>query len=175
MEPLVDVVCEDLRWEVFGPDEFGPDGLGLEALADAAVRAAFRHLGLPVEGFTLCVMGCDDARIAGLNAGFRGKPQATNVLSWPAEDRATPGMTPALPQPGPADDPDNLGDIALAYETCAREAMAAAKPLSHHVSHLVVHGLLHLLGYDHVTDADATLMQGCEVRILATLGLSDPY
>lgn len=170
MEPLVDVVCEDARWEAFGPG-----GCGLDAVADAAVRAAFRHLGLAVDGFTLCVMGCDDARIAGLNAGFRGKPQPTNVLSWPAEDRATPGLTPGLPEPGPAGDPEHLGDIALAYDTCAREAVACAKPLADHVSHLVVHGLLHLLGYDHVTDADASLMQACEVRILATLGLSDPY
>jgi probable rRNA maturation factor len=165
MEPLVDTVCEDARWETFG----------LAGLAESAVLAAFADLGLPRQGFALCLMGCDDARIATLNAGFRGKPQPTNVLSWPSEDRAAPATTPDLPEPGPADDPENLGDIAIAYETCAREAAAAAKPMAEHVSHLVVHGLLHLLGYDHVTDADAAIMEAIEVRILATLGFSDPY
>lgn len=165
MEELVDTVIEDARWETFG----------LEALAAKTVRAAFDRLGLGHAGFTLCLMGCDDARITGLNAGFRGKPQATNVLSWPSEYRATPGAVPELPLPGLPDDPENLGDIAIAYETCAREAEAAGKPLSDHVTHLIVHGLLHLLGYDHVTDEDAALMQSGEIRILATLGLCDPY
>ncbi len=165
METLVDTVCEDARWETFG----------LATLAETAVIAAFADLGLAPQGFSLCLMGCDDMRIATLNAGFRGKHQPTNVLSWPSAHRAAPGSTPDLPEPGLADDPENLGDIAIAYETCAREASAAAKPMADHVTHLVIHGLLHLLGYDHATEADAALMEGCEVRILATLGLSDPY
>ena len=138
---------------------------------------AIAVLGLPRAGFTLCVMGCDDARIAGLNADFRGKPQATNVLSWPTWDLAAEvaGAVPEAPQAGGADDPESLGDIALAWETCQREAEQAAKPFVDHVSHLIVHGVLHLLGYDHIRDADADLMEGGEVRILATLGISDPY
>lgn len=167
MEPLVDIVIEDDRWEAFG----------LEALSDRAVRAALAGLGIAPEGFQLVVMGCDDARIAALNADFRGKPKPTNVLSWPAEDLSpdAPGEEPFLPEPGEAEDPEPLGDIALAWETCAREAVEAEKPMADHVTHLVVHGLLHCLGYDHVDDADAAVMEGCEVRILASLGLSDPY
>ena len=82
---------------------------------------------------------------------------------------------PELPEPGEADDPESFGDIAISYDTCAAEAEAAGKPLTDHVTHLVVHGLLHLLGYDHVRDADGDLMEATEVRILARLGLSDPY
>ena len=108
-------------------------------------------------------MGCDDARIAELNGDFRDKPQPTNVLSWPSEERgaAQPGAAPALPT-GP--DPE-LGDIAIAYETCAREAAEQGKPMADHVTHLIVHAVLHLLGYDHIRDADATLMEATEVEI----------
>lgn len=167
MEPLVDTVIEDDRWQV----------LGLAPLADRAVRAALTELGLPYTGFSLCLMGCDDSRILALNGDFRGKAKATNVLSWPSEERASDdeGGPPDLPEPGPADDPEHLGDIAIAYETCAAEAVAADKPLVDHVTHLVVHGMLHLLGYDHIRDGDAALMEGIEARTLARLGLSDPY
>ncbi|MBC7477087.1 MAG: rRNA maturation RNase YbeY [Pseudorhodobacter sp.] len=167
MEPLVDCVIEDERWTAFG----------LEPLALRAVQATLAALGLPEEGFALAVMGCDDTRIAVLNAEFRGKPLPTNVLSWPAEELAADeeGDTPDLPEPGDADDPESLGDIALSYDTCAREADEAGKPMADHVTHLVIHGLLHCLGYDHIREGDAALMEGTEVRILATLGLSDPY
>lgn len=167
MEPLVDTVIEDTRWE----------GFDLPTVAVRACTAALTGLGLPVQGFTLCLMGCDDAHIATLNADFRGKPTPTNVLSWPSEERAAEyaGEVPELPDPGPADDPENLGDIAIAWETCAAEAEAAGKQMSDHVTHLVIHGLLHLLGYDHIDDLDATLMETTETRILETLGVSDPY
>lgn len=167
MEPLVDIVIEDDRWEAFG----------LEALADRAVRAALDELGLGSEGFTLCLMGCDDARILELNGDFRGKAKPTNVLSWPSEERGAEGEgdSPDAPEPGPVEDPEPLGDIAISYDTCAREAVEAGKPLADHVTHLVVHGLLHLLGYDHVRDGDATVMEAIERRALARLGLSDPY
>lgn len=167
MEQLVDTVIEDARWEAFG----------LHPLALRAVAAGLAHLGLDAAGFTLCLMGCDDARIAELNADFRGKPQPTNVLSWPSDERAAevPGTAPDLPEAGTADDPEELGDIAIAYETCAREAEEAGKPMADHVTHLVVHGLLHLLGYDHIDEADGDLMEATEVAILARLGLSDPY
>ena len=119
----------------------------------------------------------DDARIATLNADFRGKPQPTNVLSWPSEGRGADvaGEDPERPEPGEDDDPEMLGDIAIAWETCAREAEAQGKPMVDHVTHLVVHGVLHLLGYDHVEDADAAVMERLEVGILASLGVSDPY
>ncbi len=167
MDPIVEIVIEDPRWEEFG----------LTALAEPAALATLAALNLGLVGFTLCIMACDDARIATLNADFRGKPQPTNVLSWPSDERAAdmPGTAPAAPEPGPADDPESLGDIAIAYDTCKAEAAAQGKPMADHVTHLVVHGILHLLGYDHINDADGDLMEATEVRILATLGVSDPY
>jgi len=167
VDPVVDCVIEDDRWR----------SVGLEAWSLRAVHATLACLAIPETGFTLAVMGCDDARIAALNADFRGKPKPTNVLSWPAWDLAadTDGGTPESPEPGTADDPESLGDIAISFDTCAREAAETGKPMADHVSHLIVHGLLHCLGYDHVRDGDAGVMEALEVRILATMGLSDPY
>lgn len=167
MEPLVDCVIEDERWEAFG----------LAPIALRAAEAVLAALDLPRDQYALCVMGCDDARIAELNGEFRGKAKATNVLSWPAEDLSPEeeGEEPWLPGEGDPQDPLSLGDIALAWETCEREAVEAGKPMADHVTHLVIHGLLHCLGYDHVRDGDAARMEGLEVRILASLGLPDPY
>ena len=167
MEPLADCVIEDARWAA----------VGLEPLALRAVQATLAALGLPETGFTLAVMGCDDARIATLNAEFRGKPTPTNVLSWPVEDLSpdAEGDEPFLPSEGDPEDPESLGDIALSYETCLQEATEADKPMADHVTHLVIHGLLHCVGYDHINDGDAARMEGLEVRILASLGLPDPY
>ncbi|SDD38998.1 rRNA maturation RNase YbeY [Ruegeria marina] len=160
---VADVIIEDPRWEA----------AGLEPLSEKAVRATLAHLGLDPDEWEVCVMGCDDARIADLNRDFRGKPAATNVLSWPSEERAaeTAGSPPDLPS-GP--DPE-LGDIAIAFETCRQEAEAAGKPMGDHVTHLIVHGVLHLMGYDHIRDEDATLMEGLETEILGNLGIDDPY
>ena len=122
------------------------------------------------------MLACDDTQIAKLNADFRAKPTPTNVLSWPSEERAAdePGGLPQPAHPGP-DGLIALGDIAIAYDTCAREAEAASKPLTDHVTHLIVHGTLHLLGYDHETEQDAALMEGLETKILGKMGLDDPY
>ena len=151
--------------------------MDLGSLATRAVTATFAHLHLPQAGFTLCVMGCDDARIAVLNGDFRGKAAATNVLSWPSDDLSpeTEGDAPLPPETGDPDDPESLGDIAIAYDTCLREAAEAEKAPADHVTHLIVHGVLHLLGYDHIRDGDAARMETTEVAILATLGVSDPY
>lgn len=167
MEPLVDTVIEDPRWEA----------IDLPARAETAARAAFAELGLAPDGFMLCVMGCDDARIAELNGEFRQKGKPTNVLSWPSEERAAdePGQRPDLPEPGDADDPEELGDIAIAWETCEREAAEQGKPMADHVTHLVVHAVLHLFGYDHIDDADAELMEATEIAALARLGVANPY
>jgi probable rRNA maturation factor len=164
---LVETVIEDARWDAFG----------LAELAERAARGALAGLGLPVEGFAISLMGCDDTRIAALNADFRGKPTPTNVISWPSEERAADrvGALPRAPDPGPPEDPEALGDIAIAWETCAREAQAQAKTMTDHVTHLIVHGVLHLLGYDHVEDEDAAVMERLEVGILASLAVSDPY
>ena len=161
LDVTVDVLIEAPEW----------GALGLEALAQQAAEATLQRLGYGDAGFEISVMGCDDARIAELNGDFRAKPQPTNVLSWPSEERAAdmPGGQPITPE-----DPE-LGDIAIAWGVCGAEAEAAGKELPHHVIHLLVHGVLHLLGYDHINAQDAALMEGLEVEILATLGIADPY
>ncbi len=158
----VDIVIEDARW----------DALDLQALAERAFSTSMTYLDLP--GFGCCVMACDDGRIATLNAEFRGKPTPTNVLSWPSEDRSAEAEGDRPEPPDAAFDPE-LGDIAISYDTCAREASEAGKSMKDHVTHLLVHGILHLLGYDHVLEGDADLMESTEVHILAQMGLSDPY
>lgn len=159
---LVDTIIEAEAWE----------GMDLSALAEDAARAALTAVGLDPAAHEVSLLACDDARIAGLNAEFRGKPAPTNVLSWPSADLApeTPGDRPHLEEAE-----EELGDIALAWETCCREAKALDRPLEDHLRHLVIHGVLHLLGYDHETDEDAALMEGLEVRILAGMGIADPY
>ena len=159
----VDCLIEDDRW----------DALDLAALAEAATDATLAELGLEPSVWDISLMGCDDARIATLNADFRGKPQPTNVLSWPSEERgvAVAGEMPLAPDPADAE----LGDIAIAWDTCAAEAQAADKPMAEHVTHLIVHATLHLLGFDHDRDADAALMEGLETQILGKMGLDDPY
>ena len=158
----VDILIEEPLWKE----------VGLEPLAKRACAAVLQALELP-ETFEISLMGCDDTRIAALNADFRDKPTPTNVLSWPATELgpANPGETPRRPD---TEDPE-LGDIAIAYQTCICEAEAQGKPFEHHVTHLLVHGTLHLLGYDHETDVDAAVMEGLETRILAKLDIPDPY
>ncbi|MEM1428754.1 MAG: rRNA maturation RNase YbeY [Pseudomonadota bacterium] len=149
--------------------------LDLETLAASAARATLARLGIGGPA-AVVVLATSDAAVAALNAQFRDKPVPTNVLSWPAQSLA-PDAPGQAPQP-PARDPTGaleLGDIALAYETCAREAKAAGKPLKDHATHLIVHAILHLAGYDHISDEDAALMERLEAEILSTLGLPDPY
>ena len=159
MADLVDVIIEDDRWL----------DLGLEPLAETAAQAVFAYKGYATDGFEISLLACDDQRIATLNQDFRSIAKATNVLSWPSQDRYVPGQHPSAPLP------DELGDIAIAYETCLREATETGKPPKDHVQHLVIHAILHLLGYDHETEADAVLMEGLEITILETLGIADPY
>jgi probable rRNA maturation factor len=143
----------------------------LESLAGRAAAGTLTHLGHDAEAFEIALLACDDVRIATLNEDFRDRPQSTNVLSWPSGER---GAEIEGGQPHPPSDPE-LGDIAIAFDTCAREAAAQGKPLEAHVTHLVVHATLHLLGYDHERDGDATLMERLEVEILGKLGVPDPY
>jgi probable rRNA maturation factor len=160
----VDLLIEEPRWQE----------VKIAELAETAAKATLAHLGLEPGAFEVSVLACDDARIAALNGEFRDKPRPTNVLSWPAADLAPdePGGQPA--QPEPLFDGE-LGDIAIAYETCVTEAQEQKKPLGDHLLHLLVHGTLHLLGYDHETDADAAVMEGLEREILVSLGVPDPY
>lgn len=168
MAEHLDVAVEDERW----------NELELEELAEKAVAAVFERLSLPREGYEISILACDDGEIAKLNQEFRGKPAPTNVLSWPAFELASgaAGDAPHPPPPagaGPFE--TGLGDIAISYDTCAREAAEQAIPLEHHTVHLLVHATLHLLGYDHETGADAALMEGLEVKTLETLNIANPY
>jgi probable rRNA maturation factor len=151
----VDVLVEDPRWEALGD---------LEALAAGAVEAA---LGVardaPAGPLELSLMLADDAALQALNRDWRGKDRPTNVLSFPAPPQEeTPG-------------PRHLGDIAMAYETLAREAEQDGKSLTDHALHLIVHGTLHLVGYDHEEEAEAETMEGLEIEALARLGVGNPY
>ncbi|WP_414897165.1 rRNA maturation RNase YbeY [Rhodovulum sp. YEN HP10] len=163
----IEILFEDDRWAE----------AGLERLAETACRETLTHLGLDPDAHEISLLACDDMRIAGLNETFRGKAAPTNVLSWPTEDLAAEadGDAPLPPEPEIEGAPVELGDIAIAWETCLREAREQGKPFNDHVTHLMVHGCLHLLGYDHVRSRDAALMEGIEVEILAKLGLADPY
>ncbi len=162
MTDYIDVLVVDDRWT----------GLDLPQLAARCRRLVVAELGLAAEiGFS--ILACDDAKIATLNQAFRDKPVATNVLSWPAET-LTPDQPGQAPPP-PTSDDLQVGDIAIAYETVAAEAQLGQVSLKEHTTHLLIHGILHLLGYDHETDADAALMEGIEVAALAKLGIANPY
>lgn len=165
LAPHVEIIVEDEGWS------------DPSAVIEGAVAAALAHLRLDPAAYEVSVLATDDARIQALNARFRGQDKPTNVLSWPAVDLrpAMPGAAPEPPEPGTPDDPEGLGDIALALETCTREAAEAGRPLAHHLIHLTVHAVLHLLGYDHETEADAHLMEGLETAILARMAIPDPY
>lgn len=132
----------------------------LAAVIAAAIAAANRATG-PTRGEVTVIVD-DDARIQSLNRQWRGFDKPTNVLSFPAPDH-------------PPGDPPYLGDIAISYETTAREAADEGKSFGAHLAHLSVHGFLHLMGYDHESDADTAEMEGLERDILARIGISDPY
>ncbi len=147
-----------------------PAEAGLEAMAarvfDATRTTLVAENGqpFPEEGPEISLVFTDDAAVREINAEWRDQDKPTNVLSFPAFDVAPGEM------PGPM-----LGDIIMAYETLQREAGELGKPFEDHLTHLLVHGFLHLLGYDHIEDEEADIMEGLETRILASLGLSDPY
>ncbi len=147
--PAIDIVIESPLWQR------EPDAADAIRRAIGAVAETADATEQPRE---IAVMLCDDAAMRELNDRWRGRPEPTNVLSFPAAAGA-----------------GTLGDIAIAYETTAREAEAEGKSFGHHLAHLAVHGFLHLLGYDHQSDAEAAVMERLEVAILARLGVPDPY
>jgi probable rRNA maturation factor len=140
---------------------------GAESVIRRAIAAAAEIAAADVGNAELAVMLTDDAGIRTLNSNWRGIDKPTNVLSFPALQPTGPG--------GSDNAPRMLGDIAIAYETTRREADDEQKPFDHHLSHLAVHGFLHLIGYDHENDADANAMESLEAKILAQLGIPDPY
>jgi probable rRNA maturation factor len=138
-----------------------------EAVIERAIAAAAGFVDADVAEAELAVMLTDDAGIRTLNRNWRGIDKPTNVLSFPALQTNAPR--------GADDPPRMLGDIAIAYETTHREADEEQKPFDDHLSHLAVHGFLHLIGYDHETDEEAETMEGLEREILSQLGIPDPY
>jgi probable rRNA maturation factor len=162
-DPVEDMVCveaDGLTLEIGVAAGAVKLDAKLPALIAAAITAANQAAGPALGAVTVVVD--DDARIRALNQLWRGFDKPTNVLSFPSPDT----------QPGPE---RTLGDIAISYETAAREAVAEDKSFADHMAHLSVHGFLHLLGYDHESDDDAEEMEGLERVILARIGVSDPY
>ncbi len=152
---MIEVEVEDPAWADTLPD--------VQAIVERAGAAALDSL-MSEDGEidaepVVAVLLADDESVADLNQRFRGKAGPTNVLSFPA----------------PPNPEGQIGDIALAYGVCAREAADQGKTLEHHLSHLTVHGVLHLLGYDHESDGEAEAMEALERSILETLGVPDPY
>ena len=153
VNPAIEIRVDGAGWSALA---------GLDALVDGSVRAALAESGDALaEGAEVSLLFCDDAAIRELNRQFRGQDKPTNVLSFPGPD---PLETSAF-----------LGDIAVAFDTVAREALEQGKSLEQHCRHMIVHGFLHLLGYDHEDDEEAEAMEAMEIRILQRLGVEDPY
>jgi len=144
--PVIEIEIDEAAWTEALPD----------AASLARVAASAACLG---RAGTIAILLTGDERVRDLNARFLGKDAATNVLAFPA----SPGAQ------------NHLGDVALAFGVCAREAARRAKPLADHLRHLVIHGVLHLLGYDHGAEDQADAMEGVERDLLAALGVADPY
>lgn len=147
----ITLVIEDQRWR---------KTRGIQARLKRAVQAALAAGRVPEGGVTLLLT--TDKRVQVLNRDFRGKDAPTNVLSFPAG-------------PDELERENYFGDIAVAYGVAAKEAKASNKTLIDHATHLTVHGVLHLLGFDHMTARDAAKMEALEVRILKTFKIADPY
>jgi probable rRNA maturation factor len=155
MNPLLSTLVECDAWNQHE---------GFEALASEVIAAAVAATNIKLaKGAEVSLLLCDDARIRDINHEWRGLDKPTNVLSFPAAPRAMLAKSPAV------------GDIAIAYETVARETVAEGKTFRDHYMHMVLHGFLHLLGYDHETDAEAEEMEALEISVLSALGVADPY
>lgn len=156
LHPLaIDITIEAEGWSAI---------TDLESLVDRAVAAGLAEARIqPMKGAELSLLMTDDARMRRINNTWRAKDKPTNVLSFPAVPADRIAASPSL------------GDIALALETLQREAAEENRPLEAHLSHLVIHGLLHLLGEDHETDEEADIMEAREVAALARLGYENPY
>lgn len=158
--------CAAMPW----PDALDWDARAGEAVAAALALTPYASLADAAPLVEVAVRLTDDAEVQTLNRDFRGKDKPTNVLSFPqVQDDLLEGLANS-------DDGEILlGDIVLARETCAREADEKGISLTDHATHLIVHGLLHLVGYDHIDDASAAAMEALEVKALASLGIGNPY
>tara|TARA_Y100000589_G_C27161039_1_gene632763 strand:- start:537 stop:1049 length:513 start_codon:yes stop_codon:yes gene_type:complete len=162
-EMSVDLIIEDTRWKT----------INLFSIANAAFKETLSELNLSSENFDCSVLACSSEKIKGLNAQFRGKNNSTNVLSFPLKAEKYEAKN-SLKLKADADLLE-LGDIAIAYEVCKKEANVSKIKLEDHVYHLIIHSVLHLLGYDHGEEKNAAEMEKIEVQVLANLGISNPY
>src|ERR1700730_8658926 len=155
--PALDIIVDSPLWKA----QRGIKAILQRAICEAAFMAT-------TTGGELAIVLTDDSAIRALNRDWRGKDQPTNVLSFPAP-------APARPLPGQPGGIRLIGDIVIAYETVEREARAEQRPFRHHLAHLAVHGFLHLVGHDHVAEAEAEAMEALEIAVLARLGVPNPY
>jgi probable rRNA maturation factor len=160
--PGLDIIVDSPLWRT----QRGVRAVLQRAIAAAAAMAA-------TTGGELAIVLTDDSAIRSLNRDWRGKDQPTNVLSFPARnDLPAARLADGHVRPGQL---RLLGDIVIAYETVAREALAEARPFRHHLAHLAVHGFLHLLGHDHEAEPEAEAMEALEIAVLARLDVPNPY
>jgi probable rRNA maturation factor len=166
--PAVELRVEGGDWSALGD---------AETLARRALEAACAEIGYDAERMEVGVLLSDDSEIATLNAAYRDSAAATNVLSWPAFEiaRGADGAPLARPPVGAHGPVTLLGDIALASGVVAREAAERELAMADHATHLMIHGFLHLLGYDHENAVDAEAMEQVERAALARIGVADPY
>jgi probable rRNA maturation factor len=154
--PRIDVAVDADGW---------PEESVLQAVAETAVRAAIEAAELQMPAAAeLSLLFTSDAQMQNLNRQWRGKDKPTNVLSFPGADIGMGEMADEV-----------LGDIVLAFETVAGEAKTEGIVFEHHVAHLIIHGMLHLFGYDHIKDDEAVQMEALETRALAMLDIADPH
>ena len=157
---MLEVAVEaDGEWD----SRIGWEALARKSAEAAIAESAFPQLAGSPRQVELSVRLAGDDEVRSMNAHWRGKDKPTNVLSFPSD------------MPTPPGEPRHLGDVALAFETVAREAAEEGKSVPDHVAHLVVHGILHLLGADHETDGEADAMEAREIEALARIGIADPY
>ncbi len=168
----ITILTHDARWKGLGPTvKRGVEAALADYLSSLRKQGSGKKKKLDAsfrwhDKISIVVLLTNDAEVKALNAQYRGKNKPTNVLSFPDGSEEMDTQRKAI---------TNLGDIAMAYETIAREASEQDKALKHHISHLAVHGTLHLLGYDHEQEAEAEAMEQLEIAILARMGIANPY
>lgn len=160
----IELIIEDQNWGDLSTDFSFLKEASLLALCQGAIKSAPLAMKSP-HRLAVLVMS-NDASIRDLNKSYRSKDKATNVLSFPSTENLLPGEEL---------EPVHIGDVILAYEYVTKEAKSEKKPIKSHLSHLVIHGVLHLLGYDHETSEDAEIMETLEIKLMKQLGLENPY
>lgn len=158
--PKIELIMEEPKWEM----------LELSEIAYSACKAAIRNAKVRSDKCGIAVLACSDARITELNHRFRNENKPTNVLSWPTTTEVA-----KFPHENHKTHLPHLGDIALSWETCSKEATEWQLKLEAHVSHLIIHACLHLMGFEHKNNIEANKMQQIEIKALASIGIPSPY